>query len=102
MEKWKTNNRFPTFPRALRDDERGWGWNQNKTVGPPFDQPDWVDIDTKEAFIRGNTAHSDSGISGSCRIGNESPFQAHSALELNLVFRLISGLENAVTELSNA
>ena len=32
---------------------------------------------------------------GSPRIGNESPFQAHSALETNIDFRLTFGLENA-------
>ena len=34
-------------------------------------------------------------VSGSSRIGNKSRFQAHSALEINFDFRLISGLENA-------
>lgn len=35
--------------------------------------------------------------SGSSRIGNGLPVQAHSALESNLVSRLISGLENALS-----
>src|ERR1019366_8514636 len=34
-------------------------------------------------------------FSGSSRIGNDLSFQAHLALEINLDFRLISGLENA-------
>jgi hypothetical protein len=34
-------------------------------------------------------------ISGSPRIGNETHFQAHSALESNIDFRLTFGLENA-------
>src|SRR5712692_3140780 len=39
-----------------------------------------------------------SRISGSPRIGNEIRFQAHSALEINIDFRLTFGLENAVVD----
>jgi hypothetical protein len=35
--------------------------------------------------------------SGSFRIGMEATFQAHRALEIDFTFRLISGLENAVS-----
>jgi len=39
---------------------------------------------------------------GSPRIGNESPFQAHSALEINIDFRLTFGLENAASLKQNS
>ncbi len=36
LEKWKTKNRFPTFPAALRDDDLGLpspSQNQNRPLG---------------------------------------------------------------------
>src|SRR5438874_673010 len=44
----------------------------------------------------GYSSHTEVATSGSLRIGMNRLFQAHLALESNLGFRLISGLENAV------
>jgi len=43
----------------------------------------------------GYSSHTEVATSGSLRIGMNRLFQAHLALESNLDFRLISGLENA-------
>jgi len=43
----------------------------------------------------GYSSHTEVATSGSLRIGMNRLFQAHLALESNLGFRLISGLENA-------
>jgi hypothetical protein len=39
MEKWKTENRFPTFPRALRNHKRGTGFRTKNRLGLPLVGP---------------------------------------------------------------
>jgi len=52
----------------------------------------------KRRASRSRVSFPHSRISGSPRIGNEIRFQAHSALEINIDFRLTFALENAAVE----
>jgi hypothetical protein len=110
MEKWKTKNRFSTFPppRILplqhRTQTPRTGFAPARqgasrlAIGP--DSTSWPDrsrpsgaADQRQTNERRHRAAAQ--FSGSLRIGIEEPFQAHLVLELILDFRLICGLENA-------
>jgi len=93
LEKWKTKIRFPTFPHAARDDNDYSFPKLKIKVKPgrlrrPKEQ-------LKEESIAQQSAIFPLRFPGSPRIGINTCFQAHSALELNIVFRLTFGLENA-------
>ena len=81
MGKWKTKTRFPTFPRTPGDYNYGFVFTKPK--------------DKEDTSAAARLA--DPEFSGSFTIGNKCRFQAHLVLESNLDFRLIFGLENAVT-----
>ena len=73
---WKTENRFPTFPRAARDDERGSPPppnNQRKETSPGRTWPLW-----RGPVFRLIDHWKPRPLSGSSCVGNKIRVQAHS------------------------
>src|SRR5437667_3446049 len=112
-----TAGEIPTFPQRRR---RGrWKSGKPKTGFPRSHRPDSSLSKPKQKpkpngglrpqrpkrlkekpmkgdiVAAGYSSHTEVATSGSLRIGMNRLFQAHLALESNLDFRLISGLENA-------
>src|SRR5437016_1064514 len=90
--KVENQNQVSTFPHATReDDDDSILKNQDRLRaacgGPRTNQ--------KRRASHRQVSSPRSRMSGSPRIRSEIRFQAHSALEINIDFRLTFGLENA-------